>query len=86
MNDKVFIEIVDFPEFDGDSGDAIILERLGSNKNPAIDTITIMRQYGLPESFPEEVIQAARVESDQFNEDVIPSDRTDLTNLVTVTD
>ena len=85
VNDKVFIEIVDFPEFDGDSGDAIILERLGSNKNPAIDTITIMRQYGLPESFPQEVIQAARLESDQFNEDVIPSDRTDLTNLVTVT-
>ena len=34
VNDKVFIEIVDFPEFDGD--DAIILGRLGSNKNPAI--------------------------------------------------
>ena len=34
-------------------GEAVILERLGSNKNPAIDTLTIMRQYGLPDAFPE---------------------------------
>lgn len=84
-DDKVFVEIVDFPGESGNDGEAVILERLGSNKNPAIDTITIMRQYGLPESFSEEVIRAARLEADQFREDELPVDRRDLTNLLTVT-
>ena len=83
--DKVFVEIVDFPDEAGDGGEAVILERLGSNKNPAIDTVTIMRQYGLPEGFPEEVIRAARLEADQFQDNDIPAERRDLTDLHTVT-
>jgi len=83
--DKVFVEIVDFPDAEGSGGEAVILERLGSNKNPAIDTLTIMRQYGLPETFPEAVIRAARKEADEFDDEVIPSDRKDLTHLFTTT-
>ena len=45
-DDKVFVEIVEFPDESGYGGEAVILERLGSSKNPAIDTLTIMRQYG----------------------------------------
>ena len=84
-DDKVFIEMVEFPDTEGHGGEAVILERLGSNKNPAIDTLTIMRQYGLPDSFSDDVIDAARIEADQFNEESIPPDRVDLTHLLTVT-
>lgn len=84
-DDKVFVEIVDFPDDDGLGGEAVILERLGSNNNPAIDTLTIMRQYGLPDEFPEAVLNEARQQADAFNDDAVPSDRKDLTKLLTIT-
>ncbi|MDC0295236.1 ribonuclease R [bacterium] len=83
--DKVFVELVEFPDAEGQGGEAIILERLGSNKNPAIDTLTIMRQYGLPDAFPNAVIDAARKQADQFDEESIPDGRSDLTQLLTIT-
>lgn len=90
-DDKVFVEIVDYPEEDqreGDqatSGTAVLLERLGSSKNPAIDTLVIMRQYGLPDDFPDDVIHNAREQADQFVDGEVPEDRTDLTDMVTIT-
>jgi len=47
--------------------------------------VTIMRQYGLPEDFPAEVIDAARIEADRFDDDVVPTTRRDLTDLLTIT-
>jgi ribonuclease R len=58
---------------------------LGSNSNPAVDTLTIMRQYALPDAFPEAVLDAARKQADAFNDDVVPSGRKDLTELLTIT-
>ncbi|MFK8115497.1 MAG: RNB domain-containing ribonuclease, partial [Rubripirellula sp.] len=84
-DDKVFVEIVDFPDDDGRGGEAVILERLGSNNNPAIDTLTIMRQYGLPDEFPESVLNEARKQADAFNDEAVPEDRKDLTKLLTIT-
>ncbi len=66
-------------------GQAVILERLGSTKNPAIDTLTIMRQYALPDAFSEAVLQDAREQADQFQDDTIPEGRKDLTGLLTIT-
>tara|TARA_R110002049_G_scaffold2750_8_gene22171 strand:- start:91835 stop:94090 length:2256 start_codon:yes stop_codon:yes gene_type:complete len=84
-DDKVFVEIVDYPEDDGTGGEAVILERLGSSSNPAIDTLSIMRQYALPDEFPEKVLNDARAQADAFQDDTVPDDRTDLTNLLTIT-
>ena len=53
-------EVVEYPADDGSGGEAVILERLGSNKNPAIDTLTIMRQYALPDAFSDEVLDDDR--------------------------
>ena len=83
--DKVFVELVEFPREDGDGGEAVILERLGSSKNPAIDTLTIMRQYALPDEFPEEVLDEARRQADAFNDDSVPESCKDLTKLLTIT-
>ncbi|MEM6469885.1 MAG: VacB/RNase II family 3'-5' exoribonuclease [Planctomycetota bacterium] len=90
-DDKVFVEVVRFPGQNEDGGtgqfegEAVLLERLGSSSNPNIDTLTIMRQYGLPDQFAEEVIDEARTRSDEFNEGDVPADRLDLTGKLTLT-
>ena len=84
-DDKVFVEVVEYPKDDGSGGEAVILERLGSNKNPAIDTLTIMRQYALPDAFPEAVLNDARKQADAFSDEVVPEDRKDFTKLLTIT-
>ncbi|QDV88060.1 ribonuclease R [Planctomycetes bacterium TBK1r] len=84
-DDKVFVEVVTFPGENGKGGEAVLLERLGSSTNPGIDTLTIMRQYGLPDEFPEAVIDEARKRADEFDEDNPPADRLDLTGQLTLT-
>lgn len=82
--DKVVVELVRFP--DGvQVGEGVILEVLGSSKNPAVDTLAVMRQYGLEEEFPDEVIEQARRVADEFVEGDIPADRRDLTKTPTLT-
>jgi len=83
-DDKVFVEIVSFPTA-SDPGEAVILEVLGKTNNPAIDTLTIMRQYALPESFSDAVLDNARAQADAFQEGAIPEGRRDLTGLLTIT-
>ncbi|MEM6689970.1 MAG: VacB/RNase II family 3'-5' exoribonuclease [Planctomycetota bacterium] len=83
--DKVFVELVKFPGEEGQGGQAILIERLGSNRNPAIDTLTIMRQYGLADDFPEDVIEEARRHSDAFDDSSVPEGRLDLTGKLTIT-
>lgn len=82
--DKVVVELVSFP--DGSNvGEGVIMEVLGSSKNPAVDTLAVMRQFGLEEKFPEEVIEQARSMADRFIEGQIPDDRRDLTTVPTLT-
>ncbi|MEZ6088680.1 MAG: ribonuclease R [Pirellulaceae bacterium] len=83
-DDKVVVEVVRFPKSDGSGGEGVIMEVLGSSKNPAVDTMAVMRQYDLPETFPEDVLDAARVQADQFDES-IPEGRRDLTDRLTLT-
>ncbi|QDT02689.1 Ribonuclease R [Rubripirellula lacrimiformis] len=84
-DDKVFVEMVEYPADDGTGGEAVILERLGSSNNPAIDTLSIMRQYALPDEFPEAVLNEARQQADAFDDGVVPEGRKDLTQLLTIT-
>ncbi len=51
QDDKVVIELVKFPDALS-PGEGVIMEVLGSSKNPAVDTLAVMRQYGLEEEFP----------------------------------
>jgi ribonuclease R len=84
-DDKVFVELVKFPSDAETIGEGVILEVLGKTNNPAIDTLTILRQYGLAEAFPEEVLRQARQQADAFAEGAIPPERRDLTGLLTLT-
>lgn len=82
--DKVVVELVKFA--DGvNLGEAVIMEVLGSSKNPAVDTLAVMRQYGLEEEFPAEVIELARKAADEFEEGEVPAERRNLVDIPTLT-
>ncbi|MEL7264338.1 MAG: RNB domain-containing ribonuclease, partial [Planctomycetota bacterium] len=84
-DDKIVVELVQFPDVEGNGGEGVLMERLGSSSNPAIDTLMVMRQYDLPDEFPEAVIQEARTRADGFDDDGVPEGRRDLTDLLTIT-
>lgn len=82
--DKVIVELVRFPDA-FHPGEGVILKVLGSSKNPAIDTLAVMHQFGLEDTYPEAALAVARAQADLFNEDLIPENRTDLTAVPTLT-
>ncbi len=82
--DKVVVELVKFPD-GAQVGEGVIMEVLGSSKNPAVDTLAVMHQFGLIDQFPDEVIEQARAQADAFVEGQIPADRRDLTKVPTLT-
>ena len=81
--DKIIVEMVRYPDT-MHPGEAVILEVLGSSRNPSVDTLAVMHQYALEEAFPESVIEQARHISDRFHEG-LPEGRRDLTQVPTLT-
>ncbi|MGE0757356.1 MAG: ribonuclease R [Pirellulaceae bacterium] len=81
--DKVVLEMVRFPSHLHD-GEAVIVEVLGARGAPGVDTLSIIREFDLPEAFAEEVMAAAREQAARFDES-LPADRTDLTGLTVIT-
>ncbi|MEM7781727.1 MAG: ribonuclease R family protein, partial [Planctomycetota bacterium] len=81
--DKVVIEMVNFPS-DREEGEGVIVEVLGDRGQPGVDTISVIRQFGLPEDFPEAVLDAARQQAEEFDEQ-ITDNRTDFTGKTVVT-
>lgn len=81
--DKVVIEMVHFPSTYED-GEGVIVEVLGAKGQPGVDTLTVIREFDLPEEFPEAVLEDARQQADRFDEDDI-SGRTDFTQTTVIT-
>ncbi|MDA1050272.1 MAG: ribonuclease R [Planctomycetota bacterium] len=81
--DKVVIEMVHFPSHTRD-GEAVIVEVLGARGTPGVDTLSIIREYNLPDDFPEDVLEAARLQAEKFDES-IGDDRRDFTHETVVT-
>jgi ribonuclease R len=82
-DDKVVFEMVRFPS-PWHAGEGVITEVLGSRGDPGVDTLTIIREFELPEHFAEDTLAAARQQADQFDES-IPDDRLDLTRDTVIT-
>jgi ribonuclease R len=80
--DKIVVEMVRFPS-PRHAGEAVVTEVLGQRGYPGVDTLSIMREFGLEEKFPEDVMEAARQEADAFDESV--GKRLDLTGETIVT-
>jgi ribonuclease R len=82
-DDKVVVEMVRFPTH-VHPGEGVVSEVLGQRGAPGIDTLSIIREFDLPEHFAEDAVEDSRGEAEKFDESIGPR-RTDLTGLVTIT-
>ncbi|MEI6789173.1 MAG: ribonuclease R [bacterium] len=74
INDRVVIQFTNW-ENRHVNPEAEIIEVIGPADNPSLDTLAIMRQYELPESFPTEVMHEAGVSAARLDQ---PGKREDL--------
>ena len=81
--EKVVVDVLRFPS-EGKPGEAVVIEVLGRRGEAGVDELGVMREFGLPDEFPDEVLAAASEEARRFDEDQI-GDRLDLTKEVVVT-
>jgi ribonuclease R len=82
-DDKVVFEMVRFPSAVHD-GEGAITEVLGPHGQPGVDTLSIIRQYDLPDHFAADALEEARLEAEKFDPSIVPG-RLDLTGLTVVT-
>jgi ribonuclease R len=82
-NDKVVVEMLRFPTAE-ERGEAVIVEVLGAHGKVGVDTLSVIRALGLPDAFPEDVLEEARQVGARFKEE-IPEGREDLTDWLTIT-
>ncbi|QEG24304.1 Ribonuclease R [Mariniblastus fucicola] len=83
VGDKVVIEMANFPSAHS-PGEGVIVEVLGDRGQPGVDTRMVIAEYGLPEEFPEAVLEDARRQAEAFDE-TIGEDRTDFTGKTVIT-
>jgi ribonuclease R len=98
-DDKVVIDMIRFPgpagrgggpggdpagTLDMDRGEAVITEVLGARGKPGVDVLSVIRAYGLPDAFPEEVLEEARRTAAAFREDDLEG-REDFTGGTIIT-
>ncbi len=76
INDRVVIQFTNW-ENRHVNPEAQIIEVIGPADNPSLDTLAIMRQYELPESFPPEVMRDAGASASRLTQ---PGRRLDLRN------
>jgi ribonuclease R len=82
-DDKVVFEMVRFPTHIHD-GEGVITEVLGARGEPGIDTLSIIREYSLPEAFAADAVEAARQEAERFDETNLAG-RLDMTAETVIT-
>ena len=80
---KVIVRITDFGD-DRKKPEGVITEILGHVNDPGVDILSIIKAYGLPEGFPDEVmVQVAGIPDEVEEEET--NNRLDLRHLQTVT-
>lgn len=82
-DDKVVFEMLRFPSPD-DRGEGVIIEILGPRGKPGVDTLSIIRAFGLPDEFPAEVLSEAREMAAIFDENDLAG-REDYTQETVIT-
>ncbi|MEK6233750.1 MAG: ribonuclease R, partial [Planctomycetales bacterium] len=81
--DKVVVEILRFPTPTA-RGEAVLVQVLGPQGAPGVDTPTVLRQHAIEEEFPEDALSDAREQARMFSEESF-ADRLDLTEKTIVT-
>ena len=80
---KVVVKIVRYPE-GRVNPEGEVVEILGHKNDPGVDILSIIRKFGLPESFPDEVLAQAEAVPDEISEEEIKG-RRDLRDRMMVT-
>jgi len=80
---KVVAKIVRYPE-GRVNPEGEVVEILGHKNDPGVDILSIIRKFGLPESFPEEVLAEADAAPDEISDEEIQG-RRDLRDRMMVT-
>jgi ribonuclease R len=81
-DDKVFVEMIRFPSPMHD-GEGVIIEVLGPQGQPGVDTLSIIREFNLPEEFAKDALDDARQQAARFDESI--DGRLDLTAETIIT-
>jgi ribonuclease R len=81
--EKVAIEIIRYPSAI-QQGEGVVTEVLGERGQPGVDTLSVIRAFGIPDTFDDTVLDEAREQGAKFNEEDIGT-RRDLRELLTVT-
>jgi ribonuclease R len=81
--DKIAIEIVRYPS-PYREGEGVITEILGPRGAPGVDTLTVVRAFGIPDTFEPAALEEAREQARLFDEGEIGT-RHDFRGLPTVT-
>ena len=81
--DVVVFEMVQFPAA-GERGEGVITEILGPRGKPGVDTLSVIRAFGLPDEFPPDVLAEAREVATLFDEEDLAG-REDFTGELTIT-
>ncbi len=89
--DKVVLEMIHFPT-PRQFGEGALTEVLGARGTPGIDTLTVIREFDLPDEFAEDALQQAREQAETFEQLLqaldsgeIPEGRLDLTGETIIT-
>ncbi len=83
QGDKVVVDMIRFPT-PGDRGEGVVTEVLGPLSQPGVDTLSIIKAFGLPEAFPKAALDEARAAADIFREDDLHG-REDFTEQLVIT-
>jgi ribonuclease R len=82
-DDKVVFEMVRFPSPE-DHGEGVLTEVLGPRGQPGVDTLSVIRAYNLPDTFPDDALEEAREAAAAFRENDLEG-REDFTRQLVVT-
>ncbi len=82
--DQVVVEITQYPD-KGVEARGVIVERLGERGGAGVDLLTVVRQYHIPDKFPEEVLSEVRAKVKAFDPEGAASGRKDLTGELIIT-
>ncbi len=87
VGNKVVLELTVFPERRGQTAEGVIVETLGEAGAPDVETMGVIRAYGLHTEFPEAVVNEARAATRDYNDhqSAYFEDRLDLRDTFTLT-
>ena len=75
-NHKVLVQITKYPE-NGKSAEGKIIEVIGNVNEAGVDMLSLIKEYNLPSTFSEEVVNEAKSKGSQINQEEVKN-RVDL--------